>query len=81
MIQNNAELLEILNAEIQRVKIWANENCFHNGTAINHIIRQYRHELKKLVNIISDDLRDNLVSYRDVENDFFIMRDQDEKLL
>jgi hypothetical protein len=51
--------IEQLDAEINRVKLWTNENGFHAGTSVNYIMRQYRTELKKLRRLMWENLPEN----------------------
>lgn len=63
------DIIKDLDDEILRSKLFVNENGYHNGTAINEVVRRYRNELKQLRKIILDDFReDNINNYRDVEN-------------
>lgn len=63
------DIIKDLDDEILRSKLFVNENGYHNGTAINEVVRRYRKELKQLRKIILDDFReDNINNYRDVEN-------------
>lgn len=63
------DIIKDLDDEILRIKLFVNEHGYHNGTAINAVVRRYRNELKQLRKIISDDYReDNINNYRDVEN-------------
>ncbi|WXB47963.1 hypothetical protein WCWAEYFT_CDS0261 [Vibrio phage VB_VaC_TDDLMA] len=52
------ETIEILELEISRLKIWRNENFFHNGTAIGHMNMEYRTRLKKEVARLREELKD-----------------------
>ena len=64
-----ADIIKDLDGEIVRSKLFVNENGYHNGTAINAIVRSYRNELKQLRKIISDNFHlDKINNYRDVEN-------------
>ena len=42
------DIIDDLEEEIQRVKMFANDNGYHVGTSVYTIIRRYRDELKQL---------------------------------
>lgn len=61
------EMIEDLDAEIARVKLMANTNGYHHGTAQNVIIRRYRAELKALRRLMMDDREaDKITNYSDL---------------
>jgi hypothetical protein len=71
MKQSIAELIEIVELEQSRVKMWLNENNFHHGTAPFIIAKRYRDELKNYLRIVMEDQRDEeYSSYRELENLF-----------
>ncbi len=53
-----SKLEQDLQDESIRVKDFVNENGYHNGTAINQIVRKYRTELKKYLEIVREDYSD-----------------------
>lgn len=69
-MKNLELMIQDLDQEIARVKLFVNENGYHNGTAINTIVRRYRNELKALRSLMRDDLHeDHVLNYRNVETD------------
>jgi hypothetical protein len=63
MSQNTVKILDDLDEEISRVKLMLNENGYHNGTALNTIVRRYRNELKQYRQLVLDDRNDGIASY------------------
>ena len=62
------DIIKDLDDEIIRSKMFVNENGYHNGTAINTIVRRYRNELKQIRKILWDDLHeDKINNYHEVE--------------
>lgn len=57
-IENIHTDIPVVEDEIKRLKSFVNNNGFHNGTAINQIVRRYRRELKHHLLIMQDDLKD-----------------------
>jgi CRISPR/Cas system-associated endoribonuclease Cas2 len=41
-----------INEEINRVKMWANENGYHVGTAVYEVVRNYRNQLRSLRDVL-----------------------------
>jgi len=63
-MKNLKQMVDDIRNELDRSKMFINENGYHNGTALNGIVRRYRKELKELMNIIhEDDCVDNIVNY------------------
>ena len=57
-------ILEDLDEELVRAKMFVNENGYHNGTAINAIVRRYRNELREYRRIVAGDhLKDGIKDY------------------
>lgn len=57
------EMIIDIQDELHRVKSFVNDNGYHNGTAINKIVSDYRFELKKYLNILVDDSQDGIINY------------------
>jgi hypothetical protein len=69
-MKNLEDMIQDLDLEIARVKLFVNENGYHNGTAINAVVRRYRNELTALRSIMKGDLHeDRILNYRHVESD------------
>jgi hypothetical protein len=67
-MKNVKDMITDLDEEISRVKMVANENGHHTGTAQNVIMRRYRAELKALRRLMADDLQeDDVTNYDDIE--------------
>jgi len=63
-MKNLKQMVDDIRNELDRSKMFINENGYHNGTALNAIVRRYRKELKELMDIIhEDDCVDNIVNY------------------
>ena len=63
-----ADILADIEAESSRCKQFINENGYHNGTALNAIVRRYRKELKEYRKIVLDDLHeDGIDNYQECE--------------
>jgi len=57
-IESLETLDDVISNEIIRVKKMLNENGYHNGTALNHIVRKYRKELKEYLELVREDNED-----------------------
>ena len=62
-MKDTHEMIVDIQDELSRVKLFVNDNGYHNGTAINQIVRDYRFELKKYLNILVGDSRDGSTNY------------------
>lgn len=77
MKQNLEELIEIINEEQFRIKLWMNENRFHHGTAPFIIAKRYRDELKQYLRLILDDKADgDYSSYCEMEDRYDELKDK-----
>jgi hypothetical protein len=58
------DMIDDLDNEISRVKMFTTDLGYHTGTAQNAIVRRYRAELKALRRLMADDItHDNKTSY------------------
>ena len=61
------EIVEDLDGEIERVKVFINENGYHHGSSIYIIAKRYRDELKELRKLIRGDLiEDKIQNYSEL---------------
>lgn len=63
-----AEILKDLDTELERSKMFVNQNGYHHGTSINRIVHRYRTELKELREAIRIDIvEDGIKNYSECE--------------
>ena len=68
-MKNLEKMINDLDEEIIRVKMFCNENGYHHGTSIFQIVHRYRNELKQLNKLICDDFFiDKIENYSECEN-------------
>jgi len=68
-MKNLNDMIKDINEELMRVKKFVNENGYHNGTAVNAVVRRYRKDLKELLKIIQEDHQlDGINNYNKVED-------------
>lgn len=64
MQTNLNQILSDLDEEILRTKLWLNTHGYNHGTAVWHIVYNYRKELKEYRKLVCDDKNlDGLESY------------------
>jgi hypothetical protein len=62
-------MIKDIDEELMRAKKFVNENVYHNGTAVNAVVRRYRKDLKELLKIIQEDHQlDGINKYNEVED-------------
>jgi len=68
-MKNLNDMIKDIDEELMRVKKFVNENGYHNGTAVNAVVRRYRKDLKELLKIIQEDHQlDGINNYNKVED-------------
>jgi len=68
-MKNLTDMIKDIDEELMRAKKFVNENGYHNGTAVNAVVRRYRKDLKELLKIIQEDHQlDGINNYNKVED-------------
>jgi hypothetical protein len=68
-MKNLNDMIKDIDEERMRAKKFVNENDYHNGTAVNAVVRRYRKDLKELRKIIQEDHQlDGINNYNEVED-------------